>query len=73
MENVNNVIGLIKTAEKCRVLLNGIAGGAKLNYNKTGMRFDDDSIDVLFKAIFPDEYKETLERLLEEDQKEAEA
>lgn len=62
-----------KLAEDCRILLNGIAGCAKLNYSSDGLRFDDDIIDALFKAIFPEEYKAIFEKFYAEHQKQLES
>ena len=58
-----------KLAEDCRILLNTLLGGAEIDYFGEKLRFDDTAIDIVLRAIFPQEYTETFKKLRAEKAK----
>lgn len=58
----------VREAEDCRILLNALLGNAEYHFGEK-LRFDDVAIDVVLRATFPQEYKETFKRLKAEKDK----
>ena len=60
---------LIRQSEKLSMILASIYKGCRLNWNKTGIAFDDDVIDIVLTAIDGERRAEVWIQLLEEAEK----
>lgn len=64
---------LIENEVKLNLLTNTLLGTARLNYNKKGFVFSDDTIDVVLNAIYPYDHATLVARLQEEAAKKEES
>ena len=54
---------MIEDSKSLAIVKEALTLAAKLNYTEKGLMFSDETIDTLFKIVFPETRQETFERL----------
>lgn len=65
MEN-DTIRNLIKDSTEYKVLISVLLNNAKLNWSKDGLKFDDEVVDALLRALAPETYLKKFTELYEQ-------
>ena len=65
--SIEEYTDLVVARYEVRMLLSALKNSASLNYSKTGLRFDDDALDVVLSLMTPFEYEDLINSLKAEE------
>ena len=64
--NSQDTFELIRNNTLFNIIVEAFKTAARLGYSEGELRFDDDTLNAIFRVMFPEDYKETYERLIKE-------